>query len=102
MPNNIELSIANLSQLAENDLFLLQISKKSEKLNGFIKNNVPSKDKNWLSELKSWELANKWLNDISNICLEEYEQVFFDYGEELLDLKDQQNYKEFKKKILKD
>jgi hypothetical protein len=102
MPNNIELSIANLSQLAENDLFLLQISKKSEKLNGFIKNNIPSKDKNWLSDLKSWELANKWLNDISNICLEEYEQVFFDYGEELLDLKDPQNYKEFKKKILKD
>jgi hypothetical protein len=102
MPNNIELSIANLSQLAENDLFLLQISKKSEKLNSFIKNNVPPKDKNWLSDLKSWELANKWLNDISNICLEEYEQVFFDYGEELLDLKDQQNYKEFKRKILKD
>ena len=102
MSDNIELSIANLSQLAENDLFLLQVSKKSEKLNGFIKNSIPPKDKSWLSDLKSWELANKWLSDISNICLEEYEQVFFDYGEELLDLKDQQNYKEFKKKILKD
>jgi hypothetical protein len=101
MPNDIELSIANLSQLAENDLFLLQISKKSEKLNDFIKNSVPSKDKSWLSELKSWELANKWLNAISDICLEEYEQVFFDYGEVLFDLKNEQNYKEFKKKILK-
>jgi hypothetical protein len=102
MSNNFELSIANLSKLAENDLFLLQMSKKSEKLNNFIKNMIPGKEKNWLSDLKSWELSNKWLSDISNICLEEYDQVFFDYGDELFDLKNSKNYKDFQKKIIKE
>jgi len=100
MPNFLELSIANLSQLAEDENFLLQISKKSEKLGDFIKNSIPKSDKCWLADLKTWQFSNKWIKSISDICLEEYDQVFFDYGTLLLDLKDQKNFKEFKSKIL--
>jgi len=100
MPGEIELSIANLSQLSEDENFLLQVSKKSEKLSSFIKANVPNVDKNWLADLKSWEINYKWIGDISNICISEYEQVFFDFGKELFDLKDPKDYKSFKEKIL--
>jgi len=100
LSGDIELSIANISQLSENENFLLQISKKSEKLSGFIKASVPKNEKNWLSDLKSWEINNKWIKDISDICIEEYEQVFFDFGKELFDLKNQNDYRSFKEKIL--
>ncbi|MBM3712881.1 MAG: hypothetical protein FJW56_05540 [Actinobacteria bacterium] len=100
MSGDIKLSIANISQLSEDEIFLLQISKKSEKLSDFIKAAVPKNDKNWLSDLKSWEIKNKWIKDISDICIEEYEQVFFDFGKELLDLKNPEDYRSFKEKIL--
>lgn len=100
MSNFLELSIANLSKLTEEENFLLQISKKSEKLGDFIKSNIPKSDKSWLADLKTWEFSNRWIKNISDICLEEYDQVFFDYGTLLLDLKDPKNYKEFKCKIL--
>jgi len=100
MSNFLELSIANLSQLTEDENFLLQVSRKSEKLGDFIKNGIPKSDKSWLADLKTWEFSNRWIKNISDICLEEYEQVFFDYGTLLLDLKDLGNYKEFKMKIL--
>jgi len=100
LSGDIKLSIANISQLSEDEIFLLQISKKSEKLSDFIKAAVPKNDKNWLSDLKSWEIKNKWIKDISDICIEEYEQVFFDFGKELLDLKNPEDYRSFKEKIL--
>ena len=97
-----EISIANLSWLTKSDNFLLQISKKSIELTGFIKNDVPDNEKGWLIDLKSWELNNKWMLKISDICLKEYDQVFFDYGEELLDLKNSKNYQQFREKILEE
>jgi len=100
MSNFLELSIANLSQLTEDENFLLQTSKKSEKLGDFIRNSIPKSDKSWLPDLKTWEFSNRWIKNISDICLEEYDQVFFDYGTLLLDLKDPGNYEEFKSKIL--
>jgi len=100
MSNFLELSIANLSKLTEDENFLLQISKKSDKLGDFIKNSIPKSDKSWLADLQTWEFSNRWIKNISDICLEEYDQVFFDYGALLLDLKDPKNYKEFKIKIL--
>ena len=100
MSNFLELSIANLSQLTEDENFLLQISKKSERLGDFIKSSIPKSDKSWLADLKTWQFSNSWIKNISDICLEEYDQVFFDYGTLLLDLKDPGNYEEFKSKIL--
>mgnify|MGYP005849287121 CR=1 FL=1 len=100
MQDEIKLSIANLSQLSEQENFLLQISKKSDKLTKFIKTHIPSSEKEWLSEYKSWEINNKWIKDISDICINEFDQVFFDIGEELFDLKDKIGYQDFKKKIL--
>ena len=100
MPGEFELSIANLSHLSEDENFLLQVSKKSEKLVSFIKAGIPGPDKEWLADLKSWEIKNKWLRDISNICITEYEQVFYDMGEELFDLKDSKGFNDFNKRIL--
>ena len=100
MSGDVELSIANLSKLSEDENFLLQISKRSEKLSNFIKASVPKGDKNWLADLKSWEINNRWIKDISDICILEYEQVFFDFGKELFDLKNPEDYKSFKEKIL--
>ena len=96
------ISIANISWLAKSDIFLLQISKKSKELASFIKNNIPNNEKSWLVDLKSWELNNKWLLKISDICLKEYDQAFFDYDEDLLDLKDPKNYQQFREKILEE
>ncbi len=95
-----ELSIANLSQLSEEKKFLLQVSSKSERLLNFIKNDIPGTEKEWLADFKSWEMTHNWLKIISDICINEYDQVFFDIGDELYDLKDPQNYQTFKKKIL--
>ena len=88
------------SKLSKDKNFLLQISKKSEKLSGFIKNSIPSNEKDWLADLRSWEINNKWLKDVSDICIDEYDQVFFDMGEELFDLKDEKNYSDFKNRVL--
>jgi hypothetical protein len=99
---NRDLSIANISSLTDKVDFLLQVSKKSSKLDYFIKNSVPVGEKNWLSDLKSWKLNNKWLLKISDICLKDYDQVFFDCGEELLDLNDSKNYQTFREKILEE
>jgi hypothetical protein len=97
-----DLSIANISSLSEKAYFLLQVSKKSKDLESFIKDNIPPAEKNWLGDLKSWKLNSKWLLKVSDICLKDYDQVFFDYGEELLDLSDPENYQTFREKILED
>jgi len=96
------LSIANISSLSDKIDFLLQVSKKSKNLDSFIKNNIPAGEKSWLSDLKSWKLNRKWLLKISDICLNDYDQVFFDCGEELLDLNDSKNYQTFREKILEE
>jgi hypothetical protein len=100
MVSEEELSIANLSQLTDEENFLLQVSKNSGKLSGFIKNDIPDSEKQWLADFRSWELNNNWLKIISDICISEYDQVFFDVGEELFDLKDSKGYEDFRKKIL--
>ena len=100
MTKELDFSIANLSYLFEDENFLLQVSRKSDKLSEFIKSSVPGAEKAWLSDFKSWEVKNRWLKSIGDICVDEYDQVFFDMGEELFDLKDTKNYKEFKKKVL--
>jgi hypothetical protein len=100
MQDEIKLSIANLSQLSEQENFLLQVSKKSDQLSKFIKSAIPASEKEWLADYKSWEISKKWIKEISDICISEYEQVFFDIGEELFDLKDGSNYQDFKKKFI--
>lgn len=100
MQDEIKLSIANLSQLSEQENFLLQVSKKSGQLEKFIKSTIPAYEKEWLSDFKSWEINKKWIKEISDICISEYEQVFFDIGEELFDLKDSSNYQDFKEKFI--
>jgi len=102
MSDDDKLSIANLSWLSKKNNFLLQTSKKSKKLGDFISNDISADEKTWLIDLKSWELNNKWLLKISDICLKEYEQVFFDFGEELFDLNDSENYQKFREKILEE
>jgi len=99
---DMNLSIANISSLTSKVDFLLQVSKKSRKLDYFIKRNIPASEKSWLSDLKSWKLNRKWLLKVSDICLKDYEQVFFDCGEELLDLNDSKNYQTFREKILEE
>ena len=100
MTKELDFSIANLSYLFEDENFLLQVSRKSDKLSEFIKSSVPGAEKAWLSDFKSWEVKNRWLKSIGDICVDEYDQVFFDMGEDLFDLKDTKNYKEFKNKVL--
>jgi len=96
------ISIANLSLLNENKNFLIQVSKKSKKLEDFLKKEIPAVDKAWMPELKSWEINKKWLLKVSDICREEYDQVFFDFNEELYDLNDSENYQQFREKIIED
>ena len=100
MTKELDFSIANLSYLFEDENFLLQVSRKSERLSEFIKSSVPASEKAWLSDFKSWEIKNTWLKSIGDICIDEYDQVFFDMGEDLFDLKDSKNYKDFKEKVL--
>lgn len=102
MTGDRDLSIANISSLTDQVDFLLQVSKRSRNLDYFIKNDIPASEKNWLSDLKSWKLNNKWLLKVSDICLKDYDQVFFDCGEELLDLNDSKNYQTFREKILEE
>lgn len=102
MARDGDLSIANISSLTDKVDFLLQVSKKSTNLDHFIKDNIPGGDKSWLSDLKSWKFNNKWLLQISDICLADYDQVFYDCGEELLDLNDAKDYQTFREKILEE
>ncbi len=99
---SIELSIANLSCMTEQIEFLLQVSSSSKVLENFIEKEIPDKEKLWLRDLDSWKLKSKWLLKISDICLKEYDQVFFDCGEELLDLNDSKHYQSFREKILEE
>ncbi len=102
MVKSIELSIANLSCMTEQVEFLLQVSSSSKVLENFIEKEIPDKEKLWLRDLNSWKLKSKWLLKISDICLKEYDQVFFDCGEELLDLNDSKHYQSFREKILEE
>jgi len=96
------LSIANLSCLTQKDEFLLQVSKKSKTLDNFIKRSISASERNWLNDLKSWKLNSRWLLKISDICLKDYDQVFFDCDDELLDLNDSDNYQTFREKIIEE
>lgn len=102
MNTDKSLSIANISSLSDKVDFLLQVSKKSKNLDSFIKDNIPSGEKSWLGDLKSWKLNSKWLLKVSDICLKDYDQVFFDCGEELLDLNNSKNYQTFREIILEE
>ncbi|MHB1346544.1 MAG: hypothetical protein ACYCXK_03535 [Candidatus Humimicrobiaceae bacterium] len=96
MSANFEISIANLSFLSDSCSFLLQTSIKNTVLNDFIKNSIPKNDKTWLSDFKSWEITNKWILETTKTCLDVFDQVFFDRGDEiLLDLKDEKSFKRF-------
>jgi hypothetical protein len=99
---DMDISIANLSCLTQKDEFLLQVSSKSNNITKFIKSEIPSKERTWLTELKSWKIKIKWLLKISELCLNDYDQVFFDCGEELLDLNDSENYQTFREKIIEE
>jgi hypothetical protein len=95
--SSFEISIVNLSLLSDSNSFLMQASIKNTELSDFIKNSIPKNDKTWLSDLKSWEINNKWILEVTKICLNAFEQVFFDRGDEiLLDLKDEKSFKRFK------
>jgi hypothetical protein len=100
MAENSKISIANLSWLSDTSSFLLQTSKKSKALNDYIKENLPKDQRKWLSDLSSWEISIKSILDVSDICLKEYDQVFFDYGDELFDLNDAKNYQRFREKVI--
>ncbi len=102
LAKSVELSIANLSCLTQKEEFLLQVSRSSKGLKAFIEIEIPEKEKTWLSDLNSWKLKSKWLLKISDLCLKDYDQVFFDCGEELLDLNDSKHYQSFREKILEE
>ncbi|MBN2072638.1 MAG: hypothetical protein JW770_01660 [Actinobacteria bacterium] len=102
MAKSVELSIANLSCLSQKEEFLLQVSMESKALDDFISNEIPAGDRDWFADLKSWKIKIKWLLKISDICLNDYDQVFFDCGEELLDLNDPANYQSFREKIIEE
>jgi len=99
---DMDISIANLSCLTQKDEFLLQVSSKSSDITKFIKNEIPTRERAWLTDLKSWKIKIKWLLKISELCLDDYDQVFFDCGEELLDLNDSENYQSFREKIIEE
>ena len=98
----MEISIASLSCLTEKDEFLLQVSSSARDITSFIEDEIPAKERTWLADLKSWKIKIKWLLKISELCLNDYDQVFFDCGEELLDLNDSKNYQSFREKIIED
>lgn len=102
MPKSSDLKIANLSCLSEKDKFLFQASSMSREINKFIEEEVPNKEKSWLPDLNSWRLKIRWLLKLSELCLDNYDQVFFDCGDELLDLNDSENYQSFREKIIEE
>jgi len=98
--SDFNLKIANLSFLSDTNKFLLQVSNKDPILSEFIKTKIPQKDIFWLKELESWEINHKWIVEVADICIQIYDQVFFDHGDEfLLDLKEEKSYQEFKKRV---
>lgn len=97
--SSAKISIANLSWLNENTNFLLQVSKKSDKLTKFIKEDIPEKDKKWLLDLNSWEINKKWVEKVAEICSDEFDQAFIDSGEDYFDLTDDADFEKFKKSI---
>jgi len=99
---DMDISIANLSCLTQKDEFLLQVSSNSSNITKFIKSEIPARERTWLTDLKSWKIKIKWLLKISELCLNDYDQVFFDCGEELLDLNDSENYQSFREKIIEE
>ncbi len=102
MPKSSDLKIANLSCLSEKDEFLFQASSGSREINKFIEEEIPDKERSWLADLNSWRLKIKWLLKLSELCLDNYDQVFFDCGDELLDLNDSENYQSFREKIIEE
>lgn len=102
MLKNNDLKIANLSCLSLKDEFLLQVSSKSNEVMEFIEKEIPKKERSWLADLNSWRLKMKWLLKLSELCLNNYDQVFFDCGDELLDLNDSDNYQSFREKIIEE
>ncbi|MCD4670944.1 MAG: hypothetical protein K8S14_10920 [Actinomycetia bacterium] len=102
MPKSNNLKIANLSCLSRKDEFLLQVSSRSGEIAKFIEKEIPKKEKSWLADLNSWRLKAKWLLKLSELCLDNYDQVFFDCGDELLDLNDSENYQSFREKIIEE
>ena len=102
MPKGMDLSIANLSCLTQKDEFLLQVSTTSREITKFIEEEIPEGQRSWLADLKSWRIKIKWLLKLSELCLENYDQVFFDCGDELLDLNDSENYQTFREKIIEE
>jgi len=99
---DMDISIANLSCMTHKDEFLLQVSTKSNNITKFIKSEIPAGERAWLTDLKSWKIKIKWLLKISELCLNDYDQVFFDCGEELLDLNDSGDYQAFREKIIEE
>ncbi len=102
MSKNVDLSIANMSCLTQKDEFLLQVSTSSKEVTKFIEDKIPDKQRSWLVDLKSWRIKIKWLLKISELCLSNYDQVFFDCADELLDLNDSDNYQIFREKIIEE
>ena len=102
MSKGIDLSIANLSCLTQKDEFLLQVSNTSREITRFIEEEIPENQRSWLADLKSWRINIKWLLKLSELCLDNYDQVFFDCGDELLDLNDPENYQSFREKIIEE
>jgi hypothetical protein len=102
MSKGIDLSIANLSCLTQKDEFLLQVSTRSREITKFIEEEIPDNQRSWLADLKSWRINIKWLLKLSELCLNNYDQVFFDCGDELLDLNDPENYQSFREKIIEE
>ena len=100
MEEKNKISIANLSWLSDTSNFLLQTSKKSEVLEKYIKEDLPKDQRKWIQDLSTWEISTKSILGVSDICLEEYDQVFFDYGDELFDLNNEKSYQRFREKVI--
>jgi len=102
MSKGMDLSIANLSCLTQKDEFLLQVSSASREITRFIEEEIPDDQRSWLADLNSWRIKIKWLLKLSELCLDNFDQVFFDCGDELLDLNDAENYQSFREKIIEE
>ena len=102
MSKSINMKIANLSCLSEKNEFLLQVSSISKEITKFIEKEIPKKERSWLTDLNSWRIKIKWLLKLSELCIDNYDQVFFDCGDELLDLNDPKNYQSFREKIIEE
>jgi len=88
--------------MSRKDEFLLQVSINSKEITKFIEEEIPGPQRSWLADLNSWKINIKWLLKISELCLSNYDQVFFDCDDELLDLNDSKNYQSFREKIIEE